>query len=87
MTNKEAYRIGFLTKLAEHGYTPSAAEELLASASIKQAWLGDAFLGLKELAGGVKGLSSAAFEALKALGMPALALGVGLPIIGGSVTG
>jgi hypothetical protein len=61
-TEKEAFRIGFLKRAAERGYTPDEA------------------LGMIKNAGVAGDLLNMSWPA-------ALALGIGVPVLGGAVTG
>jgi hypothetical protein len=84
MTPKEAYRVGFVTKFAELGYTPAAVNELL---SIKQALVGDAVNAAKGGYGLLSGAVGDVLDLAKTSIPYAALVYAGIPLAGGMATG
>jgi hypothetical protein len=87
MTPKEAYRIGFLTKIAEHGYTPSSLDVVLALKQASDSEVEGTMNVARGLWSAARGGSGALLEAASA-SKPYVAAGFfGIPLLGGMVTG
>jgi hypothetical protein len=81
MTKREAFKIGFLAKLASVGLTPSSFVELLE----KRSGFGDLITGVTDP---IKSVAELGTGLISGVGLPAAAgLFVGLPYVAGKATG
>jgi len=85
MTKKQAFAIGYLHRLAQHGYTPGT----LVRSFNKQAEgeLGPVGAVVDTIGGGLARGGEAVASIASKLGPLALALGIGAPMVGGTLTG
>lgn len=85
MTKKQAFALGYLTRLAQHGYTPSTLMKSLEKKA--EGELGPLSAVANAIGGGVARSGEAMINAASKLGPYAAAAAVGVPLLGGTLTG